>query len=64
MNLKEKLYTKGTMTFREWTDTLTEGILKENTEEEDDGTLSYESIFKPDINILVAFKNYKNYLKF
>jgi hypothetical protein len=35
---------------------ITEGILKENTEEEDDdGTLSYESIFKPDINILVAF---------
>jgi hypothetical protein len=40
---------------------ITEGILKENTEEEDDGTLSYESIFKPDINILVAFKNYENY---
>jgi hypothetical protein len=39
---------------------ITEGILKENTEE-DDGTLSYESIFKPDINILVAFKNYENY---
>jgi hypothetical protein len=34
--------TKGTMTFREWTDTLTEGILKENTEEEDNGTLSYQ----------------------
>jgi hypothetical protein len=54
---------KATMTFRSWTDTLTEGILKENTEEEDDGTLSYESIFKPDINILVAFKNYKNYFQ-
>jgi nicotinic acid mononucleotide adenylyltransferase len=59
--IEREAYTKGTMTFREWTDTLTEGILKENTEEEDDGTLSYESIFKPDINILVAFKNYKNY---
>jgi hypothetical protein len=63
MKLKKKHTTKGTMTFREWTDTLTEGILKENTEEEDDGTLSYESIFKPDINILVAFKNYKNYFQ-
>jgi nicotinic acid mononucleotide adenylyltransferase len=59
--IEREAYTKGTMTFREWTDTLTEGILKENIEEEDDGTLSYESIFKPDINILVAFKNYKNY---
>jgi phosphopantetheine adenylyltransferase len=59
--LEKEANTKGTMTFREWTDTLTEGILKENTEEEDDGTLSYESIFKPDINILVAFKNYENY---
>jgi phosphopantetheine adenylyltransferase/Zn-dependent peptidase ImmA (M78 family) len=61
--IEREAYTKGTMTFREWTDTLTEGILKENTEEEDDGTLSYESIFKPDINILVAFKNYKNYFQ-
>jgi phosphopantetheine adenylyltransferase len=59
--IEREAYTKGTMTFREWTDTLTEGILKENTEEEDDGTLSYQSIFKPDINILVAFKNYENY---
>jgi phosphopantetheine adenylyltransferase len=59
--IEKEANTKGTMTFREWTDTLTEGILKENIEEEDDGTLSYESIFKPDINILVAFKNYKNY---
>jgi len=40
---------------------LTKGILKENKEEEDDGTLLYKSIFKPDINILVAFKNYENY---
>jgi phosphopantetheine adenylyltransferase/Zn-dependent peptidase ImmA (M78 family) len=61
--IEKEANTKGTMTFREWTDTLTEGILKENTEEEDDGTLSYESIFKPDINILVAFKNYKNYFQ-
>jgi phosphopantetheine adenylyltransferase len=59
--IEKEAYEKGNMTFRNWTDTLTEGILKENTEEEDDGTLSYESIFKPDINILVAFKNYKNY---
>jgi Zn-dependent peptidase ImmA (M78 family) len=59
--IEKEAYEKGNMTFRNWTDTLTEGILKENIEEEDDGTLSYESIFKPDINILVAFKNYKNY---
>jgi len=32
-----------------------------NEEEDDDGTLLYKSIFKPDINILVAFKNYENY---
>ena len=32
-----------------------------NEEEEDNGTLLYKSIFKPDINILVAFKNYENY---
>ena len=30
-------------------------------EEEDNGTLLYKSIFKPDINILVAFGNYENY---
>jgi hypothetical protein len=60
--IEKEAYEKGNMTFRNWTDTLTEGILKENTEE-DDGTLSYESIFKPDINILVAFKNYKNYFQ-
>jgi phosphopantetheine adenylyltransferase len=40
---------------------ITEDILKENIEEEDNGTLLYKSIFKPDINILVAFKNYENY---
>ena len=34
--------------------------LNEETEE-DDGTLLYESIFEPDINILVAFGNYENY---
>jgi phosphopantetheine adenylyltransferase len=61
--IEKEAYLKGNITFRTWTDTLTEGILKENTEEEDDGTLSYESIFKPDINILVAFKNYKNYFQ-
>jgi Zn-dependent peptidase ImmA (M78 family) len=96
--IEREAYTKGTMTFREWTDTLTEGILGDriecdncghswpikdggddlyichnpecghdntpeplNEEEEDNGTLLYKSIFKPDINILVAFKNYENY---
>lgn len=34
--------------------------LNEETEE-DNGTLLYKSIFKPDINILVAFGNYENY---
>jgi Zn-dependent peptidase ImmA (M78 family) len=34
--------------------------LNEETKE-DDGTLLYESIFEPDINILVAFGNYENY---
>jgi phosphopantetheine adenylyltransferase len=58
--IEKEAYLKGNITFRTWTDTLTEGILKENTEE-DNGTLSYQSLFKPDINILVAFKNYENY---
>jgi nicotinic acid mononucleotide adenylyltransferase len=95
--LEKEANTKGTMTFREWTDTLTEGVFEDRIKcdncgwswkvkdggkdlyvchkcgtnntpkqlneetEEDNGTLSYESIFKPDINILVAFKNYENY---
>ena len=94
--IEREAYEKGNMTFRNWTDTLTEGVFEDrikcdncgwswkvkdggkdlyvchkcgtnntpkqlNEEEEDDGTLLYKSIFKPDINILVAFKNYENY---
>jgi len=56
--LEEEANLKGTMTFREWTDTLTEGVLKE---EKEDDLISYPSNFKPDTNILVVFKNNKNY---
>jgi phosphopantetheine adenylyltransferase len=58
--IEREAYEKGNMMFRNWTDTITEGVLKEN-KEEDDGTLLYKSAFKPDINILVTFKNYENY---
>jgi len=57
--IEREAYEKGNMTFRNWTDTLTEGVLKEETE--DDSVLSYPSTFKPDTNILVVFKNYENY---
>jgi len=56
--LEKEANTLGTMTFREYTDTLTEGILKEETE---DDVMSYPSVFKPDTNILVVFKENKNY---
>jgi hypothetical protein len=58
--IEREAYEKGNIMFRNWTDTITEGVLKEN-KEEDDGTLLYKSAFKPDINILVTFKNYENY---
>jgi phosphopantetheine adenylyltransferase len=57
--IEREAYEKGNMTFRNWTDTLTEGVLKED--EEDNDALSYPSTFKPDTNILVVFKNYENY---
>jgi len=56
--IEKEAYEKGNMTFRNWTDTLTEGILKEETEED---IIAYPSIFKPDTNILVVFKENKNY---
>ena len=95
--IEREAYEKGNITFRNWTDTLTEGVFEDrikcdncgwswkvkdggkdlyvchkcgtnNTpkplneeKEEDNGTLLYKSIFKPDINILVAFGNYENY---
>jgi len=57
--IEREAYEKGNMTFRNWTDTLTEGVLKEETE--DDSVLSYPSTFKPDTNILVVFKENENY---
>jgi Zn-dependent peptidase ImmA (M78 family) len=97
--IEGEAYLKGNLFFRNWTDTLAEGIFKDKIEcdncghswpiedggddlyichnpkcghdntpeslneetKEDDGTLLYESIFEPDINILVAFGNYENY---
>jgi phosphopantetheine adenylyltransferase/Zn-dependent peptidase ImmA (M78 family) len=95
--IEREAYEKGNMTFRNWTDTITEGVFEDRIEcdncgwswkikdggddlyvchkcehdntpkqlneetEEDNGTLLYESIFEPDINILVAFGNYENY---
>jgi len=56
--IEREAYEKGNMTFRNWTDTLTEGILKE---EDEDEVISYLSDFKPNVNILVVFKEYKNY---
>lgn len=56
--IEREAYEKGNMTFRNWTDTLTESILKE--EEESDIT-SFSSTFKPDVNITVIFKEHKNY---
>ena len=58
--IEREAYEKGNMTFRNWTDTLTEGVLKEADEDNND-VLSYPSTFKPDTNILVVFKNYENY---
>jgi hypothetical protein len=56
--IEKEAYEKGNMTFRNWTDTLTEGVLKEETE---NNLLSYPSIFKPDTNITVIFKENPNY---
>jgi Zn-dependent peptidase ImmA (M78 family) len=56
--IEREAYEKGNMTFRNWTDTLTEGVLKEETEND---ILAYKSPFKPDTNILVVFKENENY---
>ena len=58
--IEREAYEKGNMTFRNWTDTLTEGVLKE-ADEDDNDVLSYPSTFKSDTNILVVFKNNENY---
>jgi len=56
--IEREAYEKGNMTFRNWTDTLTEGVLKEETE---DDLLAFPSTFKSDTNILVVFKENENY---
>jgi hypothetical protein len=59
--LEKEANTKGTMTFREWTDTLTEGVLKESN---DPDIISFPSTFKPGVNITVIFKENPNYQDF
>ena len=56
--IEREAYEKGNMIFRNWTDSITEGVLKE---EKEDDLISYPSNFKPDTNILVVFKNNENY---
>jgi len=56
--VEREAYEKGNMMFRGWTDTITEGVIKEETE---DDALSYPSTFKPGVNILVIFKENENY---
>jgi hypothetical protein len=56
--IEREAYEKGNMVFRNWTDTITEGILKE---ESDDDVILYPSTFKPGVNIMVVFKENENY---
>ena len=56
--IEREAYEKGNMMFRGWTDTITEGVIKE---EDDSDVLSYPSTFKPGVNILVVFKENENY---
>ena len=56
--IEREAYEKGNMMFRNWTDTITEGILKE---ESDDDVILYPSTFKPGVNIMVVFKENENY---
>jgi phosphopantetheine adenylyltransferase/Zn-dependent peptidase ImmA (M78 family) len=56
--IEREAYEKGNMMFRGWTDTITEGVIKE---EDNTNELSYSSTFKPDVNILVVFKENENY---
>jgi hypothetical protein len=59
--IEREAYEKGNMTFRNWTDILTEGVLKESN---DPDVISYPSIFKPGVNITVVFKENPNYQDF
>jgi phosphopantetheine adenylyltransferase len=56
--IEREAYEKGNMMFRNWTDTITEGILKE---EQEDDVILYPSTFKPGVNIMVVFKENENY---
>jgi hypothetical protein len=56
--IEREAYEKGNMMFRNWTDTITEGVLKEETEED---AISYPSTFKSGTNITVIFKENPNY---
>jgi phosphopantetheine adenylyltransferase len=56
--IEREAYEKGNMMFRNWTDTITEGVLKEETEND---LISYPSSFKPGVNITVIFKENENY---
>ena len=56
--IEREAYEKGNMMFRGWTDTITEGVIKE---EDDTDVLSYPSTFKSGVNILVVFKENENY---
>jgi Zn-dependent peptidase ImmA (M78 family) len=56
--IEREAYEKGNMSFRNWTDTLTEGVLKEETEPD---ILSFPSTFKSGVNITVVFKENSNY---
>jgi Zn-dependent peptidase ImmA (M78 family) len=56
--IEREAYEKGNMMFRNWTDTITEGVLKEETEED---AISYPSTFKSGTNITVIFKENSNY---
>jgi hypothetical protein len=59
--LEEEANKVGTMTFREWTDTLTKGPLNES---DDPDVISYPSVFKSGVNITVVFKENSNYQDF
>lgn len=56
--IEREAYEKGNMMFRNWTDTITEGVLKEETEND---VISYPSSFKPGVNITIIFKENINY---
>jgi hypothetical protein len=56
--IEREAYEKGNMMFRNWTDTITESVLEEETESD---VISYPSSFKPGVNITIIFKENINY---